>query len=104
LITALGPILFALARGELKQLWSFSDAPAEDGKDKPTAKLDETIEAPSEAAMKARQVVDDTVQEAGEQVEAVVNEVEDDSWMDGSVGGTNGTDGKARKRKGGKKK
>jgi len=71
------------------------------------AGLDNTIEPPSEAAMKARQAVKDgqaegVAQEVVDHVEA--EEVEGDSWMDGPIGGSNGTDGKPRKRKGGKKK
>jgi hypothetical protein len=87
----------------LNILWAFSEAPDEDGKKSMEAKLDETIEPPSDAAMKAR--ADSQATQVDDPVQIMEKEaVEDDSWMDGSPGGANGTDGKARKRKGGSKK
>jgi hypothetical protein len=92
----------------LKLLWSFSDTPLDDDKLKALiSSSDDTIEAPSETAMKARQAVKDgqaenVAQEVVEHVEA--EEVEDDSWMDGPVGSSNSGDPKLRKRKAGKKK
>lgn len=78
---------------------------------------DDTIEAPSEAAMKARKAVSEGKAEAvaqevsehveqDEDVEDDVIVVEDESWMDDSKGVSTGTEGssKPRKRKGGKKK
>lgn len=103
---ALGPILLALARGELNLLWSFTDAPPDEDKLRSIkADLDETIEPPSEAAMRGREIT--ASQEIEEDIGAQSMEKEglkDDSWMDGSVGIGNGTDGKVRKRKGGAKK
>ena len=96
-LLALGPLLFALARGELKRLWSFSDAPVEE------PKVDQTMEAPSEAAMKAKAaVMEDKAEEVAEEVVAHVEE-EDDSWMDGA-GVATGQDSSKKKKRGGKKK
>ena len=109
---ALGPVLLALVRGELPLLWSYTEAPAED-KDK-KEKLDDTIEAPSAAAIAARKAVangqaSDAVQHVSEHVEEqeanAEAEPEDDSWMEDGKGVGSGVEGaKARKRKGGKKK
>jgi len=104
----LGPVLLALSRAELSDLWKWSDAPV-DTKEK---KLDDTIEPPSEAAARARQAVEDNkAEEVAEQVAEHVekedqaakdekDDQEDESWMDGP----SSTPGKPRKRKGGKKK
>ena len=88
-------------RGEMSTLRSFNDTPSEDNIN--TSKiLDESIEPPSEAAMKAREAVKhDTVEEMAQQV--VDHVEEDDEWMQGG-GVVNGEEPKARKRKGGKKK
>jgi len=101
LMVVLGPLLFALLRGEFPLLWSFVDGAEE------TEVKDDTIEAPSEAAQRAREEA--KAKAAGE--EALLNgndgecekpvEEEDDSWMDGPVGLPE--DGKARKRKNKKK-
>ncbi|WWC88039.1 uncharacterized protein L201_002942 [Kwoniella dendrophila CBS 6074] len=108
---SLGPILLASIRGELKELWSWSDAPSTEEKEKKI--LDETIEAPSEAAMKARAeakaLVAQSENEDGNSEETKINgtstliEDDDDSWMNSGVV-TPDDQGKARKRKGGKKK
>jgi hypothetical protein len=100
LIVVLGPLLFALLRGEFPLLWSFVDGAEE------TEIKDDTIEAPSEAAQRAREEAKAKAAEAdgliagkeGEDEKAVE---EDDSWMDGPVGLPE--DGKARKRKNKKK-
>jgi hypothetical protein len=88
----LGPLLFALLRGEFPLLWSFVDGAEE------TEIKDDTIEAPSEAAQRARAEALLNGNE-GESEKQVVEE--DDSWMDGPVGLPE--DGKARKRKNKKK-
>ncbi|WVQ65048.1 uncharacterized protein L199_003218 [Kwoniella botswanensis] len=104
----LGPLLLAVVRGELKDLWAWSDAPTEEEEKK---LLDETIEAASEVAMKARAEVKAPEIEAAKkegEVESNGNAhgttliEEDDSWMTGGV--VTPDEGKARKRKGGKKK
>ena len=88
-----------MVRGELKLLWSFSDG-ADEADSK---KTDETIEAPSETAMKARAAVAaDKVEELAEEIVEHVQE-EGESWMNGDGVGTP-DQGKARRRKGGKKK
>jgi hypothetical protein len=97
----LGPLLFALLRGEFPLLWSFVDG-AEAAEIK-----DDTIEAPSEAAQRAREEAKAKAAEAegliagGEAEAGKIAEVQDDSWMDGPVGLPE--DGKARKRKNKKK-
>jgi hypothetical protein len=92
----MGPVILALARGELKMLWSWSDAP--DPSEEKT-KLGETIETLSEVTAKAREAVkEDKVDEVAQQVAEHVEE--DESWMEGPVD----TVGSARKRRGGKKK
>ena len=101
LMLVLGPLLFALLRGEFPLLWSFVDGAEE------TEIKDDTIEAPSEAAQRAREEVKAKAAEAeallngneGEGEKPVLEE--DDSWMDGPVGLPE--DGKARKRKNKKK-
>jgi hypothetical protein len=101
LMIVLGPLLFALLRGEFPLLWSFVDGADE------TEIKDDTIEAPSEAAQRAREEAKAKAVESeallngneGEAEKAVVEE--DDSWMDGPVGLPE--DGKARKRKNKKK-
>ncbi|WVW80286.1 hypothetical protein I302_102264 [Kwoniella bestiolae CBS 10118] len=101
----LGPVLLAVARGELKDLWAWSDTPTEEDDKKV---LDETIEAASEVAMKARAEVKATEADAetaakeGELESNGTALIEDDSWMTGGV--VTPEEGKARKRKGGKKK
>lgn len=106
--TALGPILLAFARGEIKNLWTYNESSEEENK----KVLDDTIEAASEAAIKARAEAkaaaeetvnkgEDTVggaQDAGEQKE----QIEDDSWMDNT--GIIAPERKPKKKKGGKKK
>ena len=88
----------ALIRGELRTLWSWSDAPEAD--DKKETLLDDTIEAPSEIAAKARQAVkEDNVEQVAQQV--IEHVEEDDSWMENT---TDGSTPSVRKRKGGKKK
>lgn len=101
LTIVLGPLLFALLRGEFPLLWSFVDGAEE------TEIKDDTIEAPSEAAQRAREEAKAKAVESeallngneGEGEKQVVEE--DDSWMDGPVGLPE--DGKARKRKNKKK-
>ena len=90
--------MLAAARGEVKLLWSFSDSPEEDKEGE--AKRDETIEAPSEAAMQARQAVaDGKAEELAEEVAEHVEE-EDDSWMDGQgvAGATEDTKPRRRRK------
>ena len=99
----LGPLGFALLRGEFPLLWSFSDSPTDE------EKKDDTIEPPAEAAQRARAEakaqadlngVEVTSPAGGEEESAPVEE--DDSWMNDPVGIAGG-DGKARKRKNKKK-
>ena len=101
----LGPLLFALLRGEFPLLWSFVD-----GADSTEVK-DDTIEPPSEAAQRAREeakakaveVEAGLNGETGDAEKAKVEiQEEDDSWMNAPVGLPDG-DGKARKRKNKKK-
>jgi minor histocompatibility antigen H13 len=113
MMAALGPVLLALARGELKDLWKWSDSHTSDTvANESGAKRDETIEAPSEAAMRARQAVEEDKQEAVahevvdhvEQMDAAATAAsvaEDESWMEGGVG-TPAEKGK--KKKGGKRR
>ncbi|TXT07457.1 hypothetical protein VHUM_03177 [Vanrija humicola] len=94
----LGPVLLALARGELALLWSWRE------EEKDEAERDETIEAPSEVAMLARKEAKaaaaaaeaEAEDEAKPEPEAPV----DDSWMESTTDDAP----KPRKRKGGKKK
>ena len=105
---AFGPLLLALVRGEIGLLWKYTE-----GSDN-EEKKDDTIEAPSEAAMKARQAakgqvdatdVPETVDEQEKEEDDDVIVVEDDSWMEDSKGVSTGIEAsKAKKRKGGKKK
>lgn len=82
-------------------MWSFVDGAEE------TEIEDDTIEAPSEAAQRAREEAKAKAAEAdglivGDEAEAgKVSEIQDDSWMDGPVGLPE--DMKARKRKNKKK-
>jgi minor histocompatibility antigen H13 len=115
---ALGPILLAALRGELRDLWQYTELPAETeegGKAEKKPLLDETIEAGSEVAQRARAAaraekiaegddgVDD-VADAGTGTSTPGEAEEDDSWMDGGVAsGTNASGASARKRKGKKK-
>jgi len=97
-MAVLGPLLFALLRGEFPLLWSFVDGAEE------TEIKDDTIEAPSEAAQRSREEAKAKAVESeglmeGEVEKPVVEE--DDSWMNGPVGLPE--DGKARKRKNKKK-
>lgn len=106
--TALGPVLLAFSRGEIKNLWTYDESPEEENKQV----LDDAIEAASEAAIRARAEAkaaaeetvskgEDTVdeaQDAGEQKE----QMDDDSWMNNT--GVIAPEGKPRKKKGGKKK
>ncbi|WVR03703.1 hypothetical protein IAU60_000698 [Kwoniella sp. DSM 27419] len=108
----IGPVLLAALRGELKDLWTWTDGSAEKGDDKVI--LDDTIEAASEVAMKARAAkakadgegagVDS--EDAAATAETSRGETpllnQDDSWMEGGVVAPD--DGKPRKRKGGKRK
>ncbi|WWC60441.1 uncharacterized protein I303_103013 [Kwoniella dejecticola CBS 10117] len=103
----LGPIILASVRGELRELWGWSDAPTEE--DEKKTKIDETIEAPSEAAIKARAAAKaakedliETEKPEEPQADGTTLIDEDDSWMTGGV--VTPDEGKARKRKGGKKK
>jgi len=104
----LGPLALALVRGEVQDLWTWSDAPVDKDKDK-GRKLDETIEPSSEAAMKARHAVkEDRAEEVAQRVlEHAENEgaegvaTEDDSWIEG---GSTPEGAKARRRKAGKKR
>lgn len=108
--TVLGPLLFALLRGELPLLWSFTDTPAAEEDIK-----DDTIESPSEAAQLARAEARGMAEPKGSgdtsapngSDEDVIGATEpsaeqDDSWMNDPVGVAGG-DGKARKRKNKKK-
>ncbi|WWC68505.1 uncharacterized protein I206_102434 [Kwoniella pini CBS 10737] len=101
----LGPLLIASIRGELRDLWQWSDSPNEEDVKK---LIDETIEAPSEAAMKARaeakatDVEIETENQDDPQVNGTTLIEEDDNWMTSGV--VSPDEGKARKRKGGKRK
>lgn len=92
----------------MKSLWSFSDAPAKDNEKE--KKLDETIESASEVAQYARQAIkqgnvvetlQDKVQNVEDEKLDVRAEADDESWMET---GTDTPEGKARRRKGGKRK
>ena len=108
ILTAIGPVLLALAKGELKLLWTYNDSPKDKDDNDKKASLDDTIEAPSAVAMQARQAAKEgkAAEVADENAEKIdregEKEDEDDSWMEGA--GVVGTEGKARKRKGNKKK
>ncbi len=108
ILTAIGPVLLALAKGELKLLWTYNDSPEDKDDNDKKASLDDTIEAPSAVAMQARQAAKEgkaaeVADEIAEKVDGEgEKEDEDDSWMEGA--GVVGTEGKARKRKGNKKK
>lgn len=91
----------------------WSDSPDDDAAQKTL--FDDTIEAPSEAAMKAREEAkaaegngnDSTVAAALETAEKEMEERmgDDDSWMNGSgVVGSARDSKQARQRKGGKRK
>lgn len=114
----------AAARGELKDLWAYSET-ADKGKDKDpkdgktkTAKgkdslrsrVDDTIEAGSEVARQAREAARNGVAEVSDgsgseqkpgKVEGQAGE-EDESWME-MPNGANGSSAGPRKRKGKKK-
>lgn len=111
----IGPLGFALLRGEFPLLWSFTDSAGAES----DGKKDETIEAPSEAAQRSRAeakakseltngseekaALDDDydgVEPAAEGAETPLEQ--DDSWMNEPVG-VSGGDAKARKRKNKKK-
>ncbi|WWD16379.1 hypothetical protein CI109_100805 [Kwoniella shandongensis] len=94
----IGPLLLALARGELKDLWAFNDAPSEEEDDKKVI-LDESIEPPSEIAHQARLAAKEEVEDG-----TLTPLEENDSWMEGGVVGGGAEEGKPRKRKGGKRK
>ncbi|WVN87196.1 uncharacterized protein L203_102373 [Cryptococcus depauperatus CBS 7841] len=97
-----GPLLFAMARGEVKELWSYSDSSEEDEQ----KLLDHTIEVASEAAQRARAEVqaieteNETLKEP-ENVEEETKIIEDDSWMEVEAPEVKE---KPKKKKGGKKK
>ncbi|WVF66036.1 hypothetical protein IAT40_000774 [Kwoniella sp. CBS 6097] len=112
-----GPLLLAVIRGEVKDLWTWIDGPTDAENEKKL--LDQTIESASEVAMKARAEIkgqgtsssaasadgrgaNANESEDGNDVggEAIV--IEDDSWMEGGVVAPE--EGKPRKRKGGKRK
>jgi minor histocompatibility antigen H13 len=113
----IGPLLLALLRRELGEFWSYSDLPEDEAK----RERDETIEAGSEIAAKAREEarakaevaeaaeiegsngMPEQIGEGGRKDEAqAATAFEDESWMDGE-GVVKGDDGKARRRKGRKK-
>ncbi|WVQ93668.1 hypothetical protein IAU59_000744 [Kwoniella sp. CBS 9459] len=103
----LGPLLLAAIKGEIKDLWTWTDGPTEEQTDKKL--LDQTIEAASEVAMKARAEIKGTAEATaaaedgnGDDVGGEPIVIEDDSWMEGGVVAPE--DGKPRKRKGGKRK
>ncbi|OCF36274.1 minor histocompatibility antigen H13 [Kwoniella heveanensis CBS 569] len=108
----LGPLLLAVIKGEVKDLWTWTDGPTEEQCEKKL--LDETIEAASEVAMKARAEIkggsnSNSAPAAGSHEDGDGNDVggeaiviEDDSWMEGGVVAPD--EGKPRKRKGGKRK
>lgn len=99
-------------RGEFPLLWSFTDSPNPDGE----VVKDDTIEPPAEAAQRARaearakaegidneSPAESEVNGTVEGGETIIDQETDDSWMNDPVG-LPGSDGKARKRKGNKKK
>ncbi|KAK4685843.1 minor histocompatibility antigen H13, partial [Tremellales sp. Uapishka_1] len=95
-----GPTLLALARGEFTQLWKWSDGREED------KVVDDTIERPSEAAIKAREAAKAEAGANADGSQTPAEEViEDDSWMDGGVVTGEKDDGsRARRKKSGKRK
>lgn len=110
-VIAIGPVLVALIRGELPLLWSYTE-----GSDLDKDKKDDTIEPPSEAAIKAKQAVssghaDEVAQEVLQHVEEQdgagvggdVVVVEDESWMEDGKGVSTGVEGKGGKKRKGKK-
>lgn len=116
----IGPVLLALVRGEIKHFFAYNDSPDSSSGDG----RDETIEAGSEVAQKARAEAraraangastENGVEEKETAVSAEQNgngeetpadgEPDDDSWMEGGVmTGQNASEGKARRRKSKKK-
>jgi minor histocompatibility antigen H13 len=87
----------------LKDLWAYKESETE-------VVRDETIEAGSEVAQKAREAARAKAAQLADMVSSAVEDVQgdksdedganvdDDSWMEGGVAG-NGQDGKARKRR-----
>ncbi|WVQ77377.1 hypothetical protein IAR50_007062 [Cryptococcus sp. DSM 104548] len=101
----LGPLLYAIARGELSQFWAYSES-SEASKDQEL--LDSTIEAASDAAMKARAEAKAAEAEAAAAADGLDEKAEqkveeDDSWMNDTAG-VGVAEGKPKKKKGGKKK
>lgn len=111
--TVFGPVLLGLVKGDIQEMWTYSDAPEDEAAAK---KRDETIEAGSEVAQKARaeakaNAAASNGEEAGDDKGVQSEEgdaqsgnevVEDDSWMDNKGVATPDND-KVRKRKGRKK-
>lgn len=96
-----------MIRGELSDLWAYKESDSEEVRD-------ETIEPGSEVAQKAREaakakaaalaygvssLVDGANDEKSGDDEKEGVDGEDDSWMEGGVAGSNGQEGKARKRR-----
>lgn len=103
----IGPGLLGLIRGELSDLWAYKESDTE-------VVRDETIEAGSEIAQKAREAAKAKAAALADGASSLVNgesddksgddekeglDGEDDSWMEGGVAGNNGQEGKARKRR-----
>ncbi|WVQ78676.1 hypothetical protein IAT38_000763 [Cryptococcus sp. DSM 104549] len=102
----IGPLILALLRGELKDLWAYRDGPTDEEREKKL--LDESIEAASEVAQRARAEVKATEAagadgEAEGEGEGVETPVEDDSWMN-DTGVVAPEGGKSKKKKKGGKK
>lgn len=116
----IGPVLLALIRGEIKHFFAYNDSPESSSAEA----RDETIEAGSEVAQKARaeararaengaasqngsheqQEGAASEEQNGAGEEEQTGEPEDDSWMEGGVvTGQSASDGKVRRRKGKKK-
>ncbi|XAO26754.1 hypothetical protein I312_105595 [Cryptococcus bacillisporus CA1280] len=103
----LGPVLLAFTRRDIKNLWTYDESSEQNKKI-----LDDTIESASEAAIKARAEAKAAAEETVSEGEATVGEaqdarkqkgqVEDDKWMDNT--GVIAPEGKAKKKKGGKRK
>ncbi|KIR39963.1 minor histocompatibility antigen H13 [Cryptococcus deuterogattii 99/473] len=103
----LGPVLLAFAQRDIRNLWTYDESLEENKK-----VLDDTIESASEAAIKARAEAKAAAEETVSEGEANVGEaqdarkqkgqVEDDKWMDNT--GVIAPEGKAKKKKSGKKK
>ncbi|ODO04951.1 hypothetical protein I350_05562 [Cryptococcus amylolentus CBS 6273] len=101
----LGPLLYAAVRGELSQLWAYSES-SETPEDQKL--FDSTIEAASEAAIKARaeaKAAEVEAAVAGDRLDEKVEQKveEDDSWMNDTAG-AGASETKPKKKKGNKKK